>query len=146
MIVYYSRTGNTEKVAEAIAEGARKVRNVNVQVKKTTDTSIEEVVLADGIAFGSPAYFTLPSGPILSLLTELYLARDKFAGKPMIAFATGGGSQAETLETLECILKAVNPAVIQPGIAATSPPSQADIEEAKKLGEKLAKAVIDKTN
>ena len=80
------------------------------------------------------------SGPLLTLLTEFYFNREKLAGKPMAAFATGGGSQAKTVEHIESILKAFNPKLIQPGIAASNTISNADEQQAKALGEKLAKA------
>ena len=58
----------------------------------------------------------------------------------MAAFATGGGSQAKTVESIESILKAFNPKIIQPGVAVSSTISKADEQQAKALGEKLAKA------
>ena len=80
------------------------------------------------------------SGPMLTLLTDFYFNKDKIAGKPMAAFATGGGSQAKGVESIESILKAFNPKLIQPGIATKGTISNADKEQAKALGEQLAKA------
>ncbi|UCF58354.1 MAG: flavodoxin domain-containing protein [Candidatus Bathyarchaeota archaeon] len=34
LIVYYSHTGNTEKMAKAVAEGARTVQKVEVELKR----------------------------------------------------------------------------------------------------------------
>lgn len=36
LIVYYSKTGNTKKMAELIAEGTRREKNVEVEVKTCT--------------------------------------------------------------------------------------------------------------
>jgi len=33
LVLYYSRTGNTQKMAEAVAEGARSVQGADVEVK-----------------------------------------------------------------------------------------------------------------
>jgi NAD(P)H dehydrogenase (quinone) len=143
LIIYYSKTGNTKKIAEAIAAGAKKVENVVVEVKNTTEIDAKEALSADGFAFGSPSYFTLMSGQLLSLFTELFPIMGKLSGRPMVAFATGVGSQTCTVENIECILKAHNPNVIQPGLAAASPVKKADIAQGIELGEKLAKAVVE---
>jgi len=141
LVAYYSKTGNTKQVAEAIAEGAKSVKGVNVEVKNVADVNAKEAVEADGFAFGSPAYFSMMSGPLLSLLTELYFVRDKLAGKPMVAFATGGGSQTKTTANIESILKAFNPKLILPGLAIGNTISKTDKQQAKQLGEKLAKTL-----
>ena len=141
LVAYYSKTGNTKQVAEAIAEGAKSVKGVNVEIKNVADISAKEAVEADGFAFGSPAYFSMMSGPLLTLLTELYFVREKLAGKPMVAFATGVGGQAKTIGNVESILKAFNPKLIQPGLAIGKTLSETDKQQAKQLGEKLAKAL-----
>jgi NAD(P)H dehydrogenase (quinone) len=143
LIAYYSKTGNTEKIAQLIAEGAKSIHEVNVEIKKTDNIDAKEAAEADGFAFGSPAYFSMMSGPMLTLLTELYFVRDKLAGKPMVAFATGGGSQTKTIDNIESVLKAFNPKLIQPGLAIGNTISDADKQQARKLGETLAKAVTE---
>jgi NAD(P)H dehydrogenase (quinone) len=54
LIVYYSRTGNTEKMAKAVAEGARTVQGVEVELKYYTTP--EELVDLDAIVIGIPTY------------------------------------------------------------------------------------------
>ena len=56
VVIYDSRTGNTEKMAKAVAEGIKTV--ADVEVKKIGEafplTILAEV---DGVAFGSPVYY-----------------------------------------------------------------------------------------
>ncbi|MCW4025579.1 MAG: flavodoxin [Candidatus Bathyarchaeota archaeon] len=137
-MAYYTKTGNTQKTAEQIAQGA-KTPNTTTEVKPVTDITPQEAAQADAIAFGSPAYFSLMSGPVLTLLTEMYFIKDKFAGKPMTAFATGGGSQTKTVENIETILKVFNPK-LTPGVAVSSDLTETEQEQARKLGAALAKA------
>ena len=141
LIAYYSKTGNTKQIAEAIAEGAKTVKGIGVETKSVENINAAEAVEADGFAFGSPAYFSMMSGPLLTLLTEFYFNRQKLAGKPMVAFATGGGSQTRTTENIESILKAFNPKVILPGLAVGSKISDTDKQQAKQLGAKLANSL-----
>ena len=56
VIIYDSKTGNTEKMANAIAEGAKQV--VEVEVKKIGEAFPLTILAdADGVIFGSPVYY-----------------------------------------------------------------------------------------
>lgn len=146
LIIYDSRDGMTKKVADVVAEGAKRVSKVTVEVKIADSVSTQDVTAADGYAFGSPSYFGLMSGKILTLLTDLYSVRDKMVGKPVTVFTTGKGDQAKSLDNLERIVGAFDPVFVKPGIAIETVPGRArswelDRAEAAALGERLAKAV-----
>lgn len=51
LIFYYSRTGNTEKMASAIAEGLRTVEGIEADVKYYLDAS--ELANYDAIVVGA---------------------------------------------------------------------------------------------
>ena len=144
LVIYDSRTGNTEKLAQALAEGARKVPGVVVELKKAKTVTLEEVVKADAYAWGSPSHFSIMSGEILTLFTNIYPHRDKLSGKPACIFTTGTGGQVTALENIEEIIGAFNPRFIMPGVAAGSPLKEADKEQARELGKKLAGALVKK--
>jgi len=56
IVGYYSRTGNTEKMAEYIAEGIRITGN-NAELKKISEIKSEEDLKGyDGFVFGCPTY------------------------------------------------------------------------------------------
>ena len=56
LVGYYSRTGNTEKMAEYIAEGIRMTGN-NAELKKISEIKSEEDLKGyDGFVFGCPTY------------------------------------------------------------------------------------------
>ncbi|MFB0501698.1 MAG: flavodoxin domain-containing protein [Candidatus Bathyarchaeia archaeon] len=145
-IMYDSRTGNTEKLAEAVAEGIKRVSGVAVELNRVESITPEDVIDADGYAVGSPSHFSIMSGQILTLLTDLYSIRHKVAGKPMAVFTTGTGGQVTALENIERIIGVFNPRFVKPGIAIEGAPQEADKRQAAKLGEKLAKAVVKKAS
>ena len=48
LVLFYSRTGNTARLAEAIAEGVRQVRFAEVDVRRVDDLTPAHVIEADG--------------------------------------------------------------------------------------------------
>jgi flavorubredoxin len=54
LILYYSRTGNTEKMANAVAEGAKSVGNVEVELSYHVDA--EDLSMFDAVLVGAPTY------------------------------------------------------------------------------------------
>lgn len=101
IIIYDSKTGNTEKMAKAFAEGASSL--AEVEVKKIGDsftpTIIEE---ADGVAFGSPVYYADVSNKMKDFLDHLEniikLKRLKIKGKPTAIFGSYGYDGAWIME------------------------------------------------
>ncbi|MEM2905643.1 MAG: flavodoxin domain-containing protein [Candidatus Bathyarchaeia archaeon] len=150
LVIYDSRTGRTEKLAEAVAEGARQVPGIAVELKRADAVTVQEVVDAEGYAFGSPSHYSIMSGKMLTLLTDLHAVRQKMAGKPMAVFTSGTGGQVTALENIDRIIGVFNPTFVKPGIAAETVPARAnpwavDRLQAAHLGERLAKAVVRKT-
>lgn len=137
----------TKKVADVVAEGARRVSKVTVELKTADSVTTQDALAADGYAFGSPSHFGLMSGKILTALTDLYSVRDKMAGKPVAVFTTGEGDQLASLQNIERIVQVFNPDLVRPGVAIETVPGRAlpwEVEKrnAADLGERLAKAVV----
>jgi len=57
LIVYYSETGGTKKMAEEIARGADRL-GVNVNMKRVEECGPDDLSGIDGLAVGSPTYFS----------------------------------------------------------------------------------------
>jgi NAD(P)H dehydrogenase (quinone) len=54
LIAYHSRTGNTEKMAAAVGEGASSVAGVEIVLRKVAEVTAGDIVKADGIVLGTP--------------------------------------------------------------------------------------------
>ena len=54
LIVYASSLGNTKRMADAIADGARRVEGVDVQIRHVDDARLGEVRDCDALVLGSP--------------------------------------------------------------------------------------------
>lgn len=143
LIVYASRTGNTEKLAQAIAEGARSAGGVGVDLKRAKDTKPSDAG-ADAFAFGSHSAFEYMAGELKSLFEDFYPVRDKLAGKPVLLFTTGQGGQSSALASIDRVVGVFNPSWIKPGVSVQGAPNDADKAKAREMGRKLAEAAKKK--
>ncbi len=107
LICYYSRTGNTEKMAEKISEVMRK-DGLEVDLKKVENTTINDLLLYDGILIGSPTYYGSMAWPLKKLLDESVKFHGKLKGKVGGAFSSsanvGGGNETTILDILTALL------------------------------------------
>ena len=54
LIAYHSETGNTEKMAASVRDGAASVDGAAVTLRKVSDVTDQEIRDADGIVLGTP--------------------------------------------------------------------------------------------
>jgi NAD(P)H dehydrogenase (quinone) len=150
LVVYDSKTGNTEKMAIAVAEGARQIENVEVTVRKVDETSLEDLCGSDGIIMGSPTYYGQMSGRLKTFIDESVKIHGKLEGKVGAAFTSSGGTASGAETTLLSILQAmlVHGMIVQGrpdhkhyGAAAVDPTSEKDIAYCKELGKRVANLV-----
>ncbi|MGC8863439.1 MAG: flavodoxin family protein [Armatimonadota bacterium] len=107
LIVYYSRSGNTEKMAKLIEEGV-KAGGVEALTKRVQDTTAEELLEYDGIVAGSPTYYGSMAWELKKLFDESVRFHGKLDGKVGAAFSSaaniGGGNETTILDILNAML------------------------------------------
>jgi flavodoxin len=106
LIAYFSLSGNTEKMAEYIAEGVR-FSGQQVATKKISDVkTASELDNYEGYIFGSPTYHRDMPEPVK---TFLFLARKgNLAGKLAGAFGSythSGDAPSIVFETMQYVYK-----------------------------------------
>ena len=106
-IVYYSRTGNTEKMSEFVYQGV-KMEEVEAELKKVEETSLEDLLSWDGIIVGSPTYYGLIAAPIKDFFDRSVKYHGKLEGKVGGAFSSaaniGGGNETTIISILQMML------------------------------------------
>ena len=100
LVIYYSNTGNTEKVANAIRDGLQDA-SFKVDLKKTQEAAEIDLFSYDMVCVGSPSIEWQPAKPMADLLkAKLNLYRDqgkikpcapKVKGKNALIFCTYSG-------------------------------------------------------
>ena len=151
LVVYDSKTGHTEKMAFAVAEGAKQVSGVNVVMKKVDETDVEDLLSADGIIMGSPTYYGQMSAKIKALIDKSVKVHGELEGKVGAAFTSSGGTASGAETTLLSMLEAmlVHGMIVQGsahskhyGAASVGSPTEKELESCKELGRRTAQLVV----
>jgi NAD(P)H dehydrogenase (quinone) len=168
LVVYDSRTGNTEKLARSIAEGVGQVDGAVAVLRRREEVRDEEILSASGIVLGSPVHWASLSveskaflervGQVLVEAKELgpgTTPRTRAAG----AFVTGGAvSSGKELARLSILAAFLNMRFVVVGgeeadgfgtlgpqatTAGADPGvSEAELDEARRFGKRFASMTL----
>jgi len=94
LIAYFSSTGKTSVMAEAVAEGARAVGGVTVVLRTVQQATLDDVLTADAIIIGSPVYNANVAPEVQDFINRWPFQGAPLADKIGAAFCTGGGISA----------------------------------------------------
>ena len=107
LVIYHSQQfGDTKALAQVLADGAREA-GVEVEIISTNErrVTLDEFLAADGVALGTPDYFSYIAGTIKTFFDDIYLwdkSGESVKGKPAVLFFShgGGGRGREPFENL----------------------------------------------
>ena len=153
LILYYSKGGNTRKLAQAILEGVDSVEGVQGVLKNTREVTKDDFIEAGGIIAGSPVYFGTMAAQLKAVFDDFVGIRRKMDGKVGAAFATSGDPTGGKETTMMSIIQALliygmvitgDPmsATGHYGVACVGAPDDKPDENGKKLGERVARLVL----
>ena len=130
-VIYWSGTGNTETMANAVAEGA------GAELFGVSDFSgsIDDY---DAVAFGCPAMGAevLEEDEFEPFFTSI---EGKLSGKKVALFGSYGWGDGEWMRNWEDRVKADGAVLVNgEGVIANETPSDEDLEKCRELGKALA--------
>jgi NAD(P)H dehydrogenase (quinone) len=148
LIAYFSRTGNTAKMAEAVAAGVRSA-GADAVLKEVGAVSLQDMKEANGIIVGSPTYYGLMAAEVKQLFDRSSEVRGDLEGKIGAAFTTSasfeGGNQTTLLSILNAMLIHGMIVAGDPlesgghyGAIAVGEPGSEALQSAKLLGSRVA--------
>ena len=92
LVLFQSASGNTAKMADLVAEGARLIPGIEVRVREVLAASPEDVHWCDGLAVGSPTNMGILSWKMKRFWDETMFDHwGKVDGKIACAFSSSGG-------------------------------------------------------
>ena len=112
LVAYHSVTGNTEKMARGVVEGAKAVPATLVRAKRVQDVTAEDLFSSDALIVGTPVYWSNMAGEVKTFFDlwqfkfgvfPEFKMRDKVGG----AFATGGQASSGKELAMASILAAM---------------------------------------
>jgi NAD(P)H dehydrogenase (quinone) len=149
LILYHSRSGNTEEMARTVEEGV-KAEGVKVVRKRVNRATLKDLLNADGVILGSPTYYGTMASEMKTFLDKSVRIHGKLEGKVGATFSSGGGLGGGVETTVLDMVKAllIHGMIIQGdpwgshyGTVSIGKPNAAAKRECKKLGEKVARLV-----
>jgi len=106
LVAYYSGTGHTALLADAVAAGARSIAGSDVRLLSVDSVTHDDVAWADALIVGSPVHSANIAAPVAAFLNSLPFdggMRDKIGA----AFVTAGGMSAGEETVQLAILRAM---------------------------------------
>jgi NAD(P)H dehydrogenase (quinone) len=112
LVAYHSLSGNTERMAEAVVDGAKSVVGTEVMLKRVGQITADDLFSADAIIVGSPVYWSNMSGEVKTFFDNWQFKfgvfpEFKMKDKIGAAFATGGQESSGKEVTMLTILAAM---------------------------------------
>ena len=149
LVLYFSRSGNTKRLAEGIGEGVRSAGDIDAVLKATDEVTKEDFLDCAGIIAGSPVYFGGMASQLKDVFDRFVTVRQKMGDKIGAAFTTSGdlsgGKETTMLSIIQALMIYGMIIVGDPldatghyGVSCTGSPDDKTLENARKLGKRVA--------
>ena len=149
LVLYYSKGGNTRKLAAAIASGVE-AEGVEAVLKSTEEVSKEDFEQAAGVIAGSPVYFGVMAAQLKKIFDDYVGLRRRMENKVGAAFATGGhatgGKETTMFSIIQCMMIYGMIIVGDPmeasghyGVGCVGTPDEGVLSDGHKLGARVAR-------
>jgi NAD(P)H dehydrogenase (quinone) len=149
LVLYFSKGGNTKKLAQQIAQGVERVDGVTAVLKHTREVTKDDFLASSGVIAGSPVYFGVMAADLKRVFDEFVGTRKRMEDKVGAAFATSGDPSGGKETTIMSIIQALliygmvivgDPmsATGHYGVSCVGAPDERTEQIAIKLGQRVA--------
>jgi NAD(P)H dehydrogenase (quinone) len=154
VVIYDSKSGNTEKMAKAVIEGVSSIKGVDVELYKVgAHFPVSLLDKADAIILGSPTIYGSPAPDMREFLTAVtdlkksgkLLLKNKIGG----VFGTYGWDGGWVVDSLVETMKNLTIRVISPVVSAVDQMggmgvriSEENLKKCRELGKAVAEKLI----
>ena len=141
LILYHTQSGNTKKMAEAVAEGAASIKNTKVVLKKAKDATIQDLISCDGLVIGSPEYFGYMAGMIKDFFDRTYepaKGKPKIVKKPYTIFISAGNDGRNARDQIERICLGYSFKKVYEPLILRGVPEKEGLKKCHEMGQTIA--------
>ncbi|WP_022819849.1 flavodoxin [Fusobacterium russii] len=137
-VVYYSSTGFTQAMAEALVEGIKSA-GVEPSVYKISEVNVDDVFASDVIAMGSSACGaeTIEETYFVPFMEE---NAEKFNGKKVYIFGSYGWGGGEYADNWKAQVEGFGAKVVAMPVLVNDGASDEELEQLKAIGKSLVTA------
>jgi flavodoxin I len=140
LVLYYSRTGNTEKMANAVAEGARNAGSTEVEMEYNVDA--DDLNRFDAVIVGVSTYHHDMPMDVKRLFEEAAEKGINLKGKTGAAFGSYGWSGEAPKLVLEIMKNKFEMVITEPPLLARYTPDQNSLNLCRELGKRVSETLI----
>ncbi len=136
-VIYWSQTGNTEKMANLIAQGIKEAGK-EAEVVSLSDITVDDLKNEEVIIFGNPAYGAeqLEESEVEPFVQSL---EGNINGKKVALFGSWGWGEGEWMKELEETIQSYGATLIAEGLTVKELPEGEDETRCIEFGKLIAK-------
>jgi len=136
-VVFWSGTGNTQAMAEAVADGARKA-GADATLLRSSEFNKDMLEQFDAIAFGCPAMGAevLEESEFDPMFSGI---ESSLSGKKIALFGSYGWGDGQWMRDWEDRCKTAGAKMVDDSVMANNAPSESDLDDCRSLGATLAR-------
>jgi len=141
LVVYHSRTGGTQALADAVIAGARSddIEGVEVRDLHAFDATVDDVRWCDGIILGTPENFGYMSGALKDFFERIYyVLLEETRGLPYALFVNGGHDGEGAIRSVERIVTGLAWKAVLAPVLVVGAVDEAAREQCRELGMTIA--------
>jgi flavorubredoxin len=143
LVLYYSQTGNTEKMATAVAKGAK--INDQVEVELVFHIDPKDLIAFDALLVGTPTYNHEMPVDFKKLFEEIARQGISLKGKAGASFGSYGWSGEAPKQILEIMKNKFEMQVVEPALLAKYVPDEKMVSTCMELGKKVSENLMKST-
>lgn len=153
LVLYFSKNGNTRRLAEAVVEGVNAITGAEAVLKKTDQVTRDDFLEASAIIAGSPVYFGTMAAQLKQVFDDFISIRKKMENKVGAVFTTSGDVTGGKETTMFSIIQAFmiygmvivgDPmaATGHYGVSCVGKPDGKTMEQGRLLGKRVAELAL----
>jgi multimeric flavodoxin WrbA len=139
LIIYHSQSGNTAQLARAVLRGCEQEKGVETRLFCAFDATLNELLWADGLLFGTPENFGTMSGGLKDFFDRTFYPAEPFElNLPYALFISAGNDGTGAVREVDRILRGYPMKKIAPPLIAIAEVSQEHLRQCEHFGLSMA--------
>lgn len=141
-IIYHSRSGHTEALAQAVLKGAQTETGVRSYLVKAFDATLDDLRHSDAVIFGTPENFGYMSGALKDFFDRTYDDALPLAlNLPYALFVSAGNDGTGAVREVDRILRGYPMRKVAEPLISRKNATPEDLRQCEELGATLAAGI-----